>query len=61
MTDTRAELYAFIEAPSKGSTTMADIMLSLPDISGAEFDAAFEQIEAFRHDPIMMQVRDVEL
>ena len=38
-----------------------DIFNSLPDISGPEFDALFDEIERFRHHPAMMQVRDVEL
>jgi hypothetical protein len=40
--------------------TIAEVFDSLPDVSGPEFDAAFEEIERFRHDPIMMKVRDVE-
>lgn len=38
-----------------------DIFNSLPDISGPEFDAVFDEIERFRHHPVMMQVRDVDL
>jgi hypothetical protein len=41
--------------------TIAEVFRELPDISGPEFDAAFEEIERFRHDPIMMKVRDVDL
>jgi hypothetical protein len=41
--------------------TVAEVIDSLPDISGPEFDAVFEEIEKFRHDPVMMKVRDVEL
>jgi hypothetical protein len=36
-------------------------MASLPDVSGPEFDKVFEEIEKFRHDPVMMRVRDVDL
>jgi hypothetical protein len=41
--------------------SIADILCSLPDISGPEFDAVFEEIERLRQHPIMKQVRDVEL
>jgi hypothetical protein len=41
--------------------SIADVMHSLPDISGPEFDDVFQQIEQFRHHPMMKQVRDVEL
>ncbi len=41
--------------------TIADVMDAGPDISGAEFDAVFEEIERFRHDPVMQKVRDVDL
>jgi len=34
---------------------------SLPDISGPEFDAVFEEIERFRHDPVANKLRDVDL
>jgi hypothetical protein len=47
-------------ADSRGPTVAA-VMSSLPDISGPEFDAVFDEIERFRHDPIMMKVRDIEL
>ncbi len=46
------------DQPSK--RTVADVFDALPDVSGPEFDAAFEEIERFRHDPIMMEVRDIE-
>jgi hypothetical protein len=36
-------------------------MLYDPAIAGPEFDEVFEEIERFRHHPIMMQVRDVDL
>ena len=32
-----------------------------PSIAGPEFDEVFAEIERFRHDPIMMQVRDIDL
>jgi len=32
-----------------------------PALAGPEFDAIFEEIERSRHDPAMMQVRDVDL
>ena len=32
-----------------------------PSIAGPEFDDVFEEIERFRHDPVMMKVRDVKL
>jgi hypothetical protein len=41
--------------------SIADVLRSLPDISGPEFDKAFEEIERLRQHPIMKQVRDVEL
>jgi hypothetical protein len=41
--------------------TIAEVIDSLPDISGPEFDAVFEEIERFRHHPVMTQVRDVDL
>jgi len=41
--------------------SIGEVLESLPDISGPEFDAIFEEIERFRHDPIMMKVRDVDL
>ena len=41
--------------------TIAEVMTSLPDISGPEFDAIFEDIDRFRHHPVMMKVRDVDL
>jgi transposase-like protein len=41
--------------------SIADVLRSLPDISGPEFDAVFEEIERLRQHPIMKQVRDVEL
>jgi hypothetical protein len=46
---------------SRPGPTIADVMNSLPDISGPEFDAVFEEIERFRQHPIMKKVRDVEL
>jgi len=48
-------------AADDGGPTVADVMAALPDISGPEFDKVFEEIEKFRHDPVMMRVRDVEL
>jgi hypothetical protein len=41
--------------------SIADVLRSLPDVSGPEFDSAFEEIERLRQQPIMKQVRDVEL
>jgi hypothetical protein len=41
--------------------SIAEVLQSLPDISGPEFDEAFEEIERLRQHPIMKQVRDVEL
>jgi hypothetical protein len=41
--------------------SIADVLRSLPDVSGPEFDRAFEEIEQLRQHPIMKQVRDVEL
>jgi hypothetical protein len=41
--------------------TIAEVMDSLPDISGPEFDAVFEEIERFRHDPVANKLRDVDL
>jgi hypothetical protein len=41
--------------------SIAEAMRSLPDISGPEFDDAFDEIERLREHPIMKQVRDVEL
>jgi hypothetical protein len=41
--------------------SIADVIRSLPDISGADFDDVFRQIERFRRHPVMKQVRDVEL
>jgi hypothetical protein len=40
--------------------TVAEVIESMPDISGPEFDAIFEEIERLRHDPIVNKVRDVE-
>lgn len=47
-------------AESRGPT-IAEVINAGPDISGPEFDAVFEEIERFRHDPVMMRVRDVDL
>lgn len=41
--------------------TIAEVMDSLPDISGPEFDAVFEEIERVRHDPVANKLRDVDL
>jgi hypothetical protein len=41
--------------------TIAEVMDSLPDISGPEFDAVFDEIERFRHDPVLNKLRDVDL
>jgi hypothetical protein len=41
--------------------SIADVLSSLPDISGPEFDSTFEEIERLRRHPIMKRVRDVEL
>ena len=40
--------------------TLAEALYA-PDISGREFDDVFEEIARFRHDPIMMRVRNVDL
>lgn len=32
-----------------------------PIVAGPDFDEAFEQIERSRHDPVMTQMRDVDL
>ena len=32
-----------------------------PSIAGPEFDEVFEEIERFRHHPVMMKLRDVDL
>jgi hypothetical protein len=40
--------------------SIANVLRSLPDVSGPEFDGAFEEIERLRRHPIMKQVRDVE-
>ena len=39
--------------------SIADVLHSLPDISGPEFDDIFQEIERFRQHPVMKQVRDV--
>jgi hypothetical protein len=41
--------------------SIADILRSLPDISGPEFDEVFEEIERLRQHPIIKRVRDIEL
>jgi hypothetical protein len=41
--------------------TLAEMLDAAPDISGPEFDHIFEEIERFRHHPVMMKVRDVDL
>ncbi|MBV8747442.1 MAG: hypothetical protein JO134_20620 [Xanthobacteraceae bacterium] len=41
--------------------SLAEVLKSGPDVSGPEFDAVFEEIERFRHDPAMMKIRDVDL
>jgi len=41
--------------------SIAEVLRSLPDISGPEFDEAFEEIARLRKQPIMKQVRDVKL
>lgn len=45
----------------RGQPSIADVLQSLPDVSGAEFDDVFQEIEQFRQHPIVKQVRDVEL
>ena len=45
----------------RAEPSIADVMNSLPDISGPEFDKIFEEIERLRQHPIMKQVRDIEL
>jgi hypothetical protein len=41
--------------------TVAEVMASLPDVPGSEFDKILEEIEKLRHDPVMMRLRDVDL
>ena len=41
--------------------SIAEVLDTLPDVSGAEFDSVFEEIERFRQHPLMKKVRDVEL
>lgn len=41
--------------------SIGEVLNSLPDISGPEFDRVFDDIERSRRDPVMMQVRDVDL
>ena len=48
-------------ASEPAGPTIAEVMTSLPDISGPEFDAIFEDIDRFRQHPVMMKVRDVDL
>jgi|SRR4051812_31369550 hypothetical protein len=49
---------SLLEEPSASQEpTVAEVMAALPDISSPEFDPVFEEIERFRHDPIMMRVR----
>jgi hypothetical protein len=36
-------------------------MASMPDVSGSKFDEVFEEIEKFRHDPVMMRLREIDL
>ena len=50
-----------LEQMKLGHTTVAEVMRSLPDISGPEFDEVFEEINRFRQHPIIIQVRDVDL
>ena len=45
---------------AKSEPTIAEVIHSLPDISGPEFDAVFKEIERLRHDPVANKVRDVE-
>jgi len=45
----------------RSEPSIADVMNSLPDISGPEFDEVFDEIERLRQHPIMKQVRDIEL
>ena len=48
-------------AKQTAERTVAEVMSSGTNISGPEFDAIFEEIERFRHDPVMMKVRDIDL
>lgn len=41
--------------------TIAQAMDTLPDISGPEFDAFFEELERARRHPTMMKMRDIDL
>src|SRR5437879_2873945 len=62
--DTNAErLRAVLQAAlaERRGPTLAEMLYAGPDISGPEFDHIFEEIERFRHHPIMMRVRDVDL
>lgn len=40
--------------------TLAEALYD-PVIAGPEFDEVFEEIERFRHHPVMMKVRDLDL
>ena len=40
--------------------TLAETLYD-PVIAGPEFDDVFEEIERFRHHPLMMKLRDVDL
>ncbi len=40
--------------------SIAEVLRSLPNVSGPEFDEAFEEIERLRQHPVMEQVRDVQ-
>jgi hypothetical protein len=47
--------------PQDPEPSVDKVLSSLPDISGPEFDAVFDEIERSRRHPVMMQVRDVDL
>ena len=41
--------------------SIGEVLNSLTDISGPQFDGIFDDIERLRRDPVMMRVRDVDL
>ena len=57
----RARTMVRAAVEQQSGPTIAEAIRSLPDISGPEFDEVFEEIVRFRHHPVMMQVRDVDL
>lgn len=41
--------------------SIGEVLASLPDLSGPDFDRVFDEIEQLRRHPIMSQIRDVDL